>query len=199
MQCRRVPKQCKRTDRSTCPSKSTFFCTATNGRKYELPRRFSRCECEQRTRRGFTARASCAPFRGSQKKRKSMRKRMERSVTGTALKACSTSDMPTTGFTRNRMCAENRSDRGSHHVCLKDVSDGTFCTATGQTNWCAHSRDWCVCEWAFDDAVRKVGCDVFRVKCDATNQRALDHYDARGMHDAASCIRRQCTRRVTAR
>ena len=42
-------------------------------------------------------------------------------------------------------------------------------------------KDWCFCEWAFERAVQRLSCDSFRVKCDATNMRALDHYKKSGM------------------
>ena len=49
-----------------------------------------------------------------------------------------------------------------------------------------------MCEWAFDRAVQSVGCDAFDVKCDATNMRALKHYEESGRTHAANCIRTQC-------
>ena len=90
----------------------------------------------------------------------------------------------------------HRGDMGSHHVCLQDIhkNDGTFCNVTGQgkDNWRKDQRDWCVCEWAFERAVQRMGCDAFKIKCDATNMRAFDHYKRSEMTDAADCIRRQC-------
>ena len=101
--------------------------------------------------------------------------------------------MPTTGYTRDGVCSLHQGDKGSHHVCLKDIGN-TFCTATGQSNWCADKQDWCVCEWAFERAVEAEGCDAFEIKCDATNQLALDHYERAGKGYAAACIRTQCRR-----
>ena len=114
------------------------------------------------------------------------------SVYGTPLRACSTPGTPTTGYARDATCRTNSRDRGAHLVCLQDLDDNGFCQATGQSNWCEGKDNWCVCEWAFDEAVARKGCDEFRVQCDATNQRALDDYDASGRTAAAACIRSQC-------
>ena len=113
----------------------------------------------------------------------------ERSVLDAPLQPCSEPGMPTTGYTRDGVCSMHRGDTGSHHICLKDVKEGDFCAATGQ-NWCFNKDNWCVCEWAFERAVQRLGCDAFELKCDATNQLALDHYHNTGA--AADCIRRQC-------
>ena len=79
-------------------------------------------------------------------------------------------------------------------MCLQrvDADDGAFCRATGQENWCRHQQDWCVCEWAFEDAVAAKSCDAFRIRCDATNALALEHYEQAGSVRTADCIRRQC-------
>ena len=114
------------------------------------------------------------------------------SVNGTPLRRCSEPGTPQTGYSRDGVCRAHRGDAGSHHVCLRDVDEGSFCAVTGQTDWCASKQDWCVCEWAFDTAVRKAGCDAFDVKCDATNRVALEHYAREGRTHAADCIRRQC-------
>ena len=116
----------------------------------------------------------------------------EVSVRGDPLARCSEASMPTTGYTRNGVCSTHKGDEGSHHVCVRNLRDSGFCEVTGQTNWCSTKQDWCVCEWAFDRAIRRVGCDAFNVKCDATNMRALEHYDRTGRMDAAACIRRKC-------
>ena len=101
--------------------------------------------------------------------------------------------MPVTGYTRDGVCSMHRGDEGSHHICLKNIGgQENFCSVTGQTNWCENKDNWCVCEWAFETAVRRAGCDAFDIKCEATNQRALDHYERRGMSHAAECIRRAC-------
>ena len=118
----------------------------------------------------------------------------ETSVYGTPLRRCSKPGMAVTGYTRDGICSLHRGDMGSHHVCLKDIhrDDGMFCNVTVQDNWCKHKQNWCVCEWAFERAVERVGCDAFNIECHATNMRALEHYKMSGMTDAANCIRRQC-------
>ena len=121
-----------------------------------------------------------------------VKQNMELSVQGTPLKQCSEPGMPTTGYTRDGICSMHRGDSGSHHVCLKDLGSGNFCTLTGQSNWCDTKKDWCVCEWAFEKAVQRAGCDAFAIKCDATNMRALAHYQRAGAVAAAKCIRDQC-------
>ena len=118
------------------------------------------------------------------------------SVCGTPLEPCSESGMPQTGYTREGRCTSHRKDSGSHHVCIRNVGTGAagrnFCDVTGQPDWCAAKKDWCVCEWAFDRAVQKAGCDDFDVKCEATNQLALVHYERAGKTHAAECLRSKC-------
>ena len=202
--CRRVARKCKRSDRGRCPTRRPFRCRSSNGKLYDMPRRNSRAECVESVR-GFSKRASCAPFRGASKKkitrRKNQKMNREISVLGTQLQRCSEPGMPTTGYTRDGVCSMHKGDAGSHHVCLKDIggNEGTsstesknFCSLTGQSNWCETKEDWCVCEWAFDKAVQRAGCDAFEIKCGATNMRALDHYERAGLVDATNCIRAQC-------
>jgi len=114
------------------------------------------------------------------------------SVLDQPLQPCSETGMAVTGYTQDGVCSLHKGDKGSHHVCLKHVGKTSFCETTGQSNWCDSKDNWCVCEWAFDTAVGKEGCDSFRIKCEATNQLALDHYERNGKTDAASCIREQC-------
>ena len=113
-------------------------------------------------------------------------------VRGTPLQRCSADDTPTTGYARDGVCSSHAGDAGAHHVCLRHVGDGAFCASTDQPNWCAGKKDWCVCEWAFDKAVRNAGCDAFEVKCEATNRLALENYERMGKTHAADCIRRKC-------
>ena len=89
-------------------------------------------------------------------------------VRGTSLQPCSHPGMPLTGYSRDGYCKTNSGDRGSHNVCVKDLGRG-FCEVTGQNDWCGAVDNWCVCELAFDEAVRKLGCDAFTVECDSTN------------------------------
>lgn len=119
----------------------------------------------------------------------------QRSVLGKPLAPCSKVGMPTTGFNRDGKCGMSSGDKGLHHVCVKRVgrADANFCTATGQPDWCSGMEDWCVCEWAFDKAVERLGCDALEVDCAATNARALEHYAAlKPDAAAAACLRAKC-------
>ena len=98
--------------------------------------------------------------------------------------------MPLTGYSRDGYCKTNSGDRGSHNVCVKDLGRG-FCEVTGQNDWCGAVDNWCVCELAFDEAVRKLGCDAFTVECDSTNGVVMDD-SRKGITYATECIRRQC-------
>ena len=117
---------------------------------------------------------------------------MERSVTGGVLKKCSVGEMPPTGYERKGICASHGGDQGSHHVCVKNIRETSFCKASGQTDWCDSKQDWCVCEWAFDRAISKHGCDSYKIQCDATNEAVLRNYERNGNHEAAACVRGQC-------
>ena len=127
----------------------------------------------------------------------------ERNVLGAPLQRCSLDDgTDATGYTRDGVCSLHDGDRGSHHICVRDVAardaqGRNFCDVTGQDDWCSRGRkgNWCVCEWAFDAMVRDVGCDALRVRCEATNRLALEHYERSGTAHAAAaaaCLRRQC-------
>lgn len=145
-------------------------------------------------------------------------------IYGEPLVPCSRNGMATTGYTRTGKCEAVASDAGSHHVCI-DISrvgrgkarataantcpvDGgaragatNFCTLTGQPNWCDELQDgkprqnWCVCQWAFSDAVAAKGCDALIVNCGATSARALRAYaaaDNAQSRNALACLRAQC-------
>ena len=118
------------------------------------------------------------------------------SVLDAPLQDCSQDNMPRTGYTRDRKCKTNFGDAGSHHVCLRGIGNEkeghNFCSITGQADWCSDKKNWCVCEWAFKDAVSKVGCDALDIKCDATNKRALDRFKREGMTQAVECILHKC-------
>ena len=121
------------------------------------------------------------------------------------LKPCSTSKMAVTGYTRDGFCSHHSGDRGSHHICVKNVrgteEKPSFCKVTGQTNWCDQLSEcadgsgskcpiekWCVCEWAFEDFVKKKGCDAFDLDADATNALVLEHYDPEKNREAYNCL-----------
>ena len=132
-------------------------------------------------------------------------------VLGSDLQNCSSPGQALTGYTRSGSCVGVDADAGKHHVCLDLKRTPQFCSSTGQS-WCrdkmrchdSESSDclpenWCVCQWAFADAVDAVGCDGIdndALKCDATNANVLEAYDHSGeaKHKAAAdCLRRKCT------
>lgn len=125
---------------------------------------------------------------------------------GEPLTPCSTAGMASTGYTRNHLCAHNNDDHGSHHVCLKHVNGNnggpSFCQMTGQSEWCGTpgrcadgkpcpKDHWCVCEWAFADAVEKYGCDKVDIDPHATNILALEHYKNSNRPAAYDCLRKK--------
>jgi uncharacterized protein (DUF2237 family) len=143
-----------------------------------------------------------------------------RNVLGTPLLPCSAAGMAVTGYDRTGSCNAHSTDRGSHNVCL-DISTGgfvgggNFCALTGQSDWCSQTdachedalrvdcprQSWCVCEWAFARVLDRVaGCDGLAagaVKCEATNEVVLRHYEQSASsspsHRAAlECLRQKC-------
>ena len=135
-----------------------------------------------------------------------------KNVYGGELQRCSKKTMALTGFTRDGECRNHDDDAGSHHVCI-DISSttgGNFCSVTGQPNWCEEKmpchenngekcpiKNWCVCEWAFASYIEKAGgCDkIADVVCEATNQKALQHYEASDMPHvkrALKCLKEKC-------
>jgi len=134
------------------------------------------------------------------------------SITGKELEKCSGPGMALTGFTRTGKCVAHDDDAGSHHVCIDMASNvgGNFCLVTGQPDWCSSSMDcdgssgtckvehWCVCEWAFARYIQKAGgCDkIQKIVCDATNMKALTHYEAQQSRPdikvALDCLKSRC-------
>ena len=99
--------------------------------------------------------------------------------------------MPATGYARDGMCAAP-GDEGKHHVCIKDI-DKSFCDATHQADWCSGNKNWCVCQWAYADAIKQNGCDKYEIDCEATNIKALEAYenDPDYAH-AYKCLKEKC-------
>ena len=95
-------------------------------------------------------------------------------VYGDELALCSKPGMAMTGFTRDGHCTDLDDDAGSHHICIQMwPSKVNFCNQTGQPDWCEEEmpchedasktcpiKNWCVCQWAFEAYVQKVGCDA---------------------------------------
>ena len=124
------------------------------------------------------------------------------------LKNCSRAGTALTGYTRNGKCAHDSSDAGSHHICFAMKQTPSFCETTGQTNWCTKEfpchgapkktcpiENWCVCQWAFANAVEKLGCSGVEVDCDATNMNAVTAYATSRSprhQKALECLRTKC-------
>ena len=132
--------------------------------------------------------------------------------------------MALTGSTRNGRCVDTKDDAGSHHVCIdmSSTSGGSFCTVTGQPNWCENAmpcdvgvsadagwskaspgscpvRHWCVCQWAFASYLQNSGgCDkVKSIVCEATNAEALLAYHEQAasnphIAEALHCLEQRC-------
>ena len=130
-------------------------------------------------------------------------------VYGDELALCSKPGMAMTGFTRDGHCTDLDDDAGSHHICIQMwPSKVNFCNQTGQPDWCEDEmpchedasktcpiKNWCVCQWAFEAYVQKVGCDaVVDLQCEAVNKVALDAYeeDKDAHKDALECLRKKC-------
>lgn len=99
------------------------------------------------------------------------------------------------GETRNDgICAFD----DTHRVCARLKGNDAFFAATGQRNWCHSGRcepNWCICKWAFNDWVKKAGCDGVRIDCDATDVRNLLRSTTdggRGLEHAKACVRKTC-------
>lgn len=132
-----------------------------------------------------------------------------RNVYGKKLKTCSSNGMAVTGWQRDGFCSHHRQDKGSHHVCVKNIDKNkdakTFCDITGQEDWCSEKdichgdsnkqcdrKKWCTCEWAFDRYVGNNGCDSFDIDCNATNKLVIEHYKKSGKKEALKCIKDKC-------
>ena len=129
-------------------------------------------------------------------------------VYGDELALCSKPGMAMTGFTRDGHCTDLDDDAGSHHICIQMwPSKVNFCNQTGQPDWCEEEmpchedasktcpiKNWCVCQWAFEAYVQKVGCDaVVDLQCEAVNKVALDAYeeDKEAHKEALECLRKK--------
>ena len=130
-------------------------------------------------------------------------------VYGDELALCSKPGMAMTGFTRDGHCTDLDDDAGSHHICIQMwPGKVNFCNQTGQPDWCEEEmpchedasktcpiKNWCVCQWAFEAYVQKVGCDaVVDLQCEAVNKVALDAYeeDTEAHKEALACLRKKC-------
>ena len=101
-------------------SKHDKKCTRKKDKKtFKLPRKFSRKKC--RKPKGFTMRASCAPydgcFNGGRSKKKKKKLTYKKNILNKRIQVCSKN--PMTGFYRNGYCMTGPQDRGTHTVCAK--------------------------------------------------------------------------------
>ena len=81
----------------------------------------------------------------------------------------------------------------THRVCARISDSDTFWKATGQDNWCNGGRctpNWCICKWALNDWVKKVGCDNVSIDCGATDVQNV--LRSRSLPYAQACIRQKC-------
>lgn len=132
----------------------------------------------------------------------------DKNVYGEALQPCSKEGSARTGYGRDGKCRSWRGDEGRHNVCVEMEQD--FCDVTKQGDWCTSRmecqggegecevKEWCACEWATASYVEKAGCSSLNIICDATNAKALYHYEARSAEGnerarkALSCLKEQC-------
>ena len=163
----------------------------SDGKVFELPRRFSKKRCKQSIK-GFTMRSSCAPYKdcltkkGKRKKvkqKKDKRKKDKRlkggqltfkkNMLGKKIKVCSKN--PMTGFYRDGYCMTGLDDSGTHTVCAK--MDKKFLDYTAKKgndlSSVVEPRDkWCLCEYRWQEAFKDgVAPEVVQ---NATNMRTKD-------------------------
>ena len=86
------------------------------GKKFKLPRRFSKKKCKQGVK-GFTMRSSCAPYKDCLKGGGRRRKTYRKNILGKTITKCSTK--PMTGFYRDGYCMTGSDDSGTHTVCAR--------------------------------------------------------------------------------
>lgn len=155
--CSRVPW----THRKSQPVSGTpATCRRKDGKVMKLPRKFSRQQCRDARKPGFTQRTSCAAYlKGGEQ---------ERNVYGKPLELCNMDpDKAATGFLRNNICSYDPRDGGNHQVCFTNIAQpvhgqDTFCTLSGQNDWCTKEDDdgnkgnWCVCKWAVRSALKRL-------------------------------------------
>jgi len=97
----------------------------------------------------------------------------------------------------------------THRVCAqlldkdgKPLSwgDGDFWKITGQSSWAEDIRaengdSWCICMWATESLIAKVGCDNVHINCEATDIPYLLRSVSDGGWDLSTsreCIKKKC-------
>lgn len=133
-------------------------CRRGDGKIMDLPRKYSRKQCQSLARKGFTQRASCAAYlKGGD----GSLHPQDKNVDGGKLEPCNVSK-DATGYERSNYCTQAEGDDGMHYVCFADIAKPldtgkgpqTFCQLSNQSNWCTEGNKghWCVCQNMLTDA-----------------------------------------------
>ena len=154
-------------------SKHAKKCTRKKDKKtFKLPRRFSRKKC--RKSKGFTMRASCAPyndcFKGGRSKKKKKKLTYKKNILNKKIKVCSKN--PMTGFYRDGYCMTGPDDHGTHTVCAKmdkEFLEYTKLKGNDLSSVVKSGENWCLCEYRWNEAY-KDGKSPFPIS-KATNKR----------------------------
>ncbi len=134
---------------------------------FTFPRLYSKNDCMKLKTpiKGFTRRASCAPYKyckrkeiSKSKKKKQQTKQMggrskSKNIYKKKLKICSTN--PMTGYYRNGYCETGFGDVGTHTVC--SVMDDEFLKYTASkgndlSSVVKPGDKWCLCEYRWNEA-----------------------------------------------
>lgn len=134
-------------------------------KEFTFPRLIPKSKCldAKKPIKGFTMRASCAPYRFCKKKsnKKKLKikqkggKTTSKNIFKKPLKVCSTN--PMTGFYRNGYCETGFSDSGTHTVCAK--MDKKFLKYTAEkgndlSSVVKPGENWCLCEYRWNQAFK---------------------------------------------
>jgi len=127
-----------------------------------------------------------------------------KNVKGGDLAACSTGEMPATGFTRNGECGKTADSLACpHSMCIDVPNSADFCK-TEPSVWCSAKvngksiGNWCVCHWSFSNYLKigeKLGednCDKIQVICDASHYKALEALQKTGYETELACLKKKC-------
>ena len=157
-------------------NKSAKKCIRKNDNKeFTFPRLIPKSTCLtlKKPIKGFTRRASCAPYKycsltnepNVKRKRKRPRKKLKRkrsmqkggskskNINNKQLKICSTN--PMTGYYRNGFCETGYDDFGTHTVCAKmdqKFLDYTASKGNDLSSVVKPDQKWCLCEYRWNQA-----------------------------------------------
>lgn len=141
-----------------------------DNKEFNLPRLYSKEYCLELNLpiKGFTKRASCAPYlsckrqktKKPKKKRTKTKKQMggnkSKNILNKDLEICSTN--PMTGFYRNGYCETGIDDSGTHTVCAKmdkEFLDYTKTQGNDLYSVVQPGQNWCLCEYRWNQAYLK--------------------------------------------